>query len=316
VGPVDSGAADSGPDPGPDPTETTTDSPTEGPCVATVSSITPGDGTTSVLPDTTVLATFDAPTDHVDVAFAPAAAGSSRLADDKRSVSWTPSEPLQRGTAYTVSVAACAGSGSATFTVVPAPLADPVALGWRTWDLDLTGSAATWRSPALGPDLARSFRDHHLLVSTQFVDAYNIDLVAAWGVGEGAVLTQSTCSPPIDFIGADFVDTDPAFQVGSAHGEVVVQDVSLPLLEAGLYGVLTDDGATLVDATLTGLLDLAPLSPVLGGDPCALAEAFGDHCEPCPDGGTACVPVDVRVSSAPELSGVVVDPSPDLDCAD
>lgn len=291
-----------------------TDSGTDGPCVATVVGILPADTTTSVLPDTAIVATFDAPTDHVDVALAPTAAGSSRLADDKRSVTWTPSEPLARGTRYTVSVAACAGSASAAFTTIPPPLADAEALEWRTWDMDLTGDDATWTRPALGPELAGSFRDHHLLVTTQFVDARNIDVVAAWGVGEGLALAQSTCAEPLDFVGADFVDTDPAFVVGPVDTALVVDGLALPLLGLDLFGVLTDDGATLVDATLTGFLDLAPLAPMLGGDPCALAEAFGDTCEACPDGGSACLPLEVRVAAAPELVGVVVDPDLDLDC--
>lgn len=177
--------------------------------------------------------------------------------------------------------------------------------GWEgyTYDIDLAGDDVSWISPTAGPTFVSEIDTTHILLMVEAIGA-SLDTVAA--AGWGGTPAQYPCTSVIDFASVAFVSA-PDFTIGPMDALLAAGGGELPLYELTLTGSFDVDGAALEGITLTGLLDLRPLSEVYGMDLCEYLPFYGDSCVDCPDGEPQCVEIEVVDASAPWLPDLTLD---------
>jgi hypothetical protein len=207
------------------------------------------------------------------------AAGEVTWSNDRRTAWWRPTEPLLHGTRYTVEATVCDDARTATFTTAAAQV-DPVALAGSTWAVTL--DTLEWLAP---------------LSSDLLTDLFEVTAVQLQVVGPPEALRLSAtavsdrCLPTVDLGSLDLA-ANPSFSSGPARVEIDVGRARVIAEDIVLSGTFTADGQAVSDLGVSALLDLAALTPLIGGlDACIMSRALGEPCVPCSDGREACVPV-------------------------
>lgn len=261
---------------------TDTDAPSaDAACHARIVRLEPGNEVEGVDPTAEVSLTVDLPL-PVDAAWrleVVGAAGEAGWSNDRRTAWWRPTEPLAHGTRYTVEAAVCDDVRTTTFTTAAAHV-DPVLLAGTTWAVTL--DSLEWLAPASSDLLTNLFEV--TAVQLQVVGPPEALRLLATAVGD-------RCVPPIDLGPLDLA-ANPSFSSGPARMEVDVGRARVIAEGIVLSGTFTADGQAVSDLGVSALLDLAALTPLIGGlDACVMSRALGEPCVPCGDGRAACVPV-------------------------
>jgi hypothetical protein len=301
-------------------TDADTDSDTDADCTATIDEIVPLDGSVDVDVETDVTVTFTQAVTETDFSLTvDGVSGTTELAGDGLSATFTPDDPLEFETDYDVTASVCDDSASSTFRTAYAPI-DPEVLPDRVYALDY--STVTWESPAVAVFFQSQISIEYILTEIMAVDldAETLDASGAVGVDVQGTPRQAACYNVIQYGAIDFAD-NPAFRAGpnllsvpTAGGDLTIEDLLIT-------ATFNADATSLLDIDITGLLDTRPIDVMLGqneGDVCALASTFGDTCEACGDGEDFCLAVWMTADEAPYVAGVDIDetydPAQDSNC--
>lgn len=283
---------------------------TEEPCTATVTGLSPADGSVDVSIDTEVVATFSDPVTAADIAVR-GVNGTVTIADDGTSAIFTPDDLLDRDSTYVVTANVCSSTLTGSFTTVgEAPALD---LAGRTYDVELDGTDITWVKPSqeVGELLMTYVTTTSILIGVESADETTIDLVGAAGFDFHGELRQYPCTAAIDFDPASFA-ASPSFSVGPVDTSIGSSSMMVDVYGLGVDGAFAGDAESLEDVTITGSVDTRPIADSTGMDVCPLLSAlYGVSCGACPDGATACLELEVLDRSAPWRDAVTIDP--DLD---
>ena len=289
--------------------DTDSDSDADVPCEAEVISVTPEDGDQGVSPDATIVALFSAAVAEEDASLQLTGpdglvSGATALISEGLGLSFTPSAPLARDVEYTITAAVCEVEAVSAFTTVGDPVSDVTGY---TYDVNLAD--VTWNSPKSASLLIGSIETSHLLFMVESIDTTSglIDLVGAAG-WDDPTLEQYPCASPINFEPADFT-TNPAFGVGPADATLVVSGYDVNVWDLGMSGTFAEDGESLLDVQITGMLDVREFT-VGSVEACDAVTFLGDKCVACPnDGVEGCLEVDATMDAAFYAPGVSVDPT-------
>jgi hypothetical protein len=154
--------------------------------------------------------------------------------------------------------------------------------------------------------LVDSLDTNSLLFMVQYADTSRLDVVAAAGFDLGRNVAQYPCAEAIDFPEVPYTD-HPSFAVGPEDAALEADGIAFTIFDLYAEGVIADDGESVSDVVVTGLLDTRALSEVLGSDLCGLAAEFGDDCVACPDGEVVCLAMEIQDPSAPWREDVWID---------
>lgn len=158
-----------------------------------------------------------------------------------------------------------------------------------TFELDLAG--ATLSQPSGISSLVGSFLADPVLVEV-LATSPALDLRAAATDG----VNQERCQPTTDSTGNDF-SLAPVFSAPFDPLPIRSTGVPLPLDQAVLTGDYDASTQTMTNVSLTGVMDVSSLAPLVGSDPCLLLQTFGVTCVACPSGAVSCL--DIAMDAIP-----------------
>jgi hypothetical protein len=254
-------------------------------CTATIAATDPADGATVVPVDASITASFSAPIGPTD-AFeltVDGVTGTSALAGDGLSASFTPAAPLDPETAYTAHASVCGSAPVAfSFTTLP-PALDPVDLVGNTYGVPYAD--LEWITPTNADILQPNIEI--LLAQITGVDLVAETVSSVVGAGyldlDGDVTIE--CDAAVDSGTADF-SANPALSMGPADFVIPFGGIDIIIERFTLFTVVSADGATLDNTFISGRLDTRPLG---FGDCALLALIAGGTCVPCADGEDQCL---------------------------
>lgn len=218
-----------------------------------------------------------------------AIAGTTTLVDGGETIIFTPNEPLEPSTTYTVTLNYCRGASDLTFTTsdVGTPLPDVGILQNRTYALNLREARIV--EPAGVGSILGTYLTQDILVGIETVDNSKIQMIGAIGVEGASPPVQDYCTSSIPFPEADFA-AQPYFQIGPQTTTLAVAGLEIVIGDLEITGTFASDGSYFTGGTLGGTIDTRPLVPLLDpeGEPgsiCDLAASFGAVCGTCPEDG-------------------------------
>ena len=254
-------------------------------CNATVAVIDPAPAAADVPVDQVVTVTLDQaiqPTDPWSIELI-GVSGSSALAGDGMSVSFTPDADLARETSYTVEAEVCGNFATTSFTTLPAPLPASDIEG-RTYliafdELDIS-------QPVNSALLSTCLPVDFVAVEIDEVDEM-AGTMHAWGTTadseKGGV--EVSCGNAADAGTVDFAN-NPSFSMGPTTLTLAgpSNEPDIPVREFTLTGRFNADGTEILDVTVYALVDMTA-EP--GGVSCQFAAGLTNGtCLPCTVGAT------------------------------
>jgi hypothetical protein len=293
-------------------TDTDTDTDTDLPCVAEIEDLTPENGAVAVATDTVVVATFDDVVAEGDFTLAiDGVAGTTALAGDGMSATFTPDAALDTNTEYTVAWSVCSDSGETDFTTAGDPV-DGGSLVNNTYGVDF--AEVEFVEP---PGIEAFLGDitlEYLLLQVESYDAGSseLGLVGSIGVEDGGDVYQGACYEVIPFPSVDFT-ANPVFRAGpSTLGFDIGYGIVVTLESMYFQAAFSDDGSELQGITINGDVDTRPLDDLAGFDVCSTLVILGISCTPCAsDGATKCLYTELAADTAALVGTGVIDPSYD-----
>jgi hypothetical protein len=282
---------------------TTTETPTTAPCTAELLGLTPTDGTVGFPIAGSVVASFSASVVEGQYTVGiDGVTGTTVLAGDGLTATFTPDAPLAESTAYQATASACDSQLASSFETAGESV-DPTDLTGKTYGI-LFGNLTFTEPPQTVINLAESLAGldttFFLLVGVQDYDAANNSLIAAAATGYPyGVTIEPDCAAALGDIVADF-SQNPTFQFGPTDLAVPYGAYDTLNIESlDLQGTFSTDGAEIQNVLVTGRLDLRPT-----GVGCSVAAALGATCAPCADGVPECLVVDASATRAGEIVGL------------
>jgi Bacterial Ig-like domain len=277
------------------------DSPT--PCTATVTGLSPADGSTDVATDVQVIASFSETVTEVELSLTSdggPVAGSLSMAEDGLSATFVPDQLLDRDGDYALTATVCGSSLSSSFHTKAGLTVD---ITGKTYRINLQDSDLTWVKPSIGSFLVSYLLTKDVLFQVESVGGGRIDLVGAPGIDPGTGLRQYVCTPAINFVEASF-EAEPTFAVGPLDSTFSVGGYAVPAYNIEVKGNFAPDGTGSTNTTVTMLLDGGVISQAFGLEVCAMVP-----CVACPGGAPVCVEAEILDAWSPELAGVSIDPN-------
>lgn len=312
-----------------EPTDTDSEEPTETDtevtgCTAEVETIIPRDDAINVAVDSVIAVSFtEAVPSESDLSIAiDGVSGTTALASDGLSATFTPDADFATETEYEVEVEVCEDSASASFTTSAPPLDESDLVG-RTYVLDM--DEVTWEAPSLMALVAGDLALEFLMLEVLEYDETSAELSFAVAIGEsrGANVVQTDCYPVIDFSEVDF-SSNPNFVLGPQDITVPVDATTDATMEDFTFsGAFSSDGDALESIVIEALIDTEPFDAFvedkLGMTTCeASATFFGESCVACDEGDETCLETIVTADEATYDEHAEVDesydPETDTDC--
>lgn len=280
---------------------------TAAPCGVEISKTAPAAGNTNFYyrGDIRVTLTDADPTAEISV---DGVTGTSTLADDSKSLSFTPDAPLDPSTPYTFNVDYCGGNATVDFTTssLGGAIADPSSLSGNVYSLDLQADDVEIVIPAGVGSVLESYLEIALLLEVESADASTLSMFGALGQEDDGE-AQEFCDPTLPFPDADFTGA-PYFQLGPQTTTISAAGYDVEIRDLFISGTFASDGSYWGGGVLQGSVDTRPLVPLLedcdadGSTPetdddceegaiCELVEGFGVACEDCGDGSEFCLEI-------------------------
>ncbi len=287
--------------------EAHTDTPHSG-CVATLAEISPAEGDTNVSVTKIVTAWFTAPVEDDEWALSvDGVDGTSELAPDGMSATFTSDAAYDTETSYTAEVEVCDVGASHTFTTAPGPL-EASQFDGRTYAIDFDD--LVWAQPPEAGALAANLDAEWILFSVLDYDAPTeiIEMAGALGIDDGDDVIQDPCEEAFVFDPADF-SGNPVLEVGPAP--LTVDDYTI---HSSYFHVLfVEDGDAIEDIQISGQIDAAEQGLEAG---CDLGLVTCTNCTHDPS-NPYCVDVLLLADRGEWIDGLVFDPDvdPDSDAA-
>jgi hypothetical protein len=224
-------------------------------------------------------------------------------------VVFTPDEPLEPDTDYTVVFDYCHGAPEISFSTssLGAPVEDTSALVGRTYAIDFS-EGRFLEGDDIG-ELLSTFFGRSLLIQVLSYDEDGVDLRVA--VSRTGSTQQEPCRRTTDLEGMD-VSESPYFSFATDEFSFGAYEGELTFLDFAVDGTFAADGGSVGGVGFSLTLRVSELVPILGvGDEdelCELADQLGVACEVC--GGQTCVTVSADRIAGPaiEVDLVSLDP--------
>ena len=236
-----------------------------------------------------------------------AVSGTTNLAGDGLSATFTPDNLLAYLSDYSLTTTVCAVDSTTTFTTVE----EPADFTGTNYLVDMTGSDIVWSSPSSSiANLLWGYTTNTLLIyEVESFDGSNLDLIGAVGDTDGGN-HQYACLAPIDYPSVAY--TGGTYTVGPVDTMLAINGVSADLYSLTTVGSIASDGSEMTDVNVTGLVDIgAALSSA--GYSCQLLAALGVNCVACGNGSNTCIELDFVDPNAPADSLLNINPAfPDL----
>jgi len=276
-------------------------------CVAVVESLDPANGSASLLLDGVFTATFDGQVEETDpwsiavveALTGVAISGTSALAADGLSGTFTPDAELTWETEYEVTIEVCGSLQVGNVTTVRPPI-DPALTVGRVYGIPVAD--LQWVEPLVGELLVPTLEQ--FLLETRSYDPYadTLDLVVAAAYPGPPLLPECIGvmePPPADF------STNPRVAVGPGMlGYANVYDPAL-FEDFQVAVQFNADASELLDVRITGLWDPEQLLP---GLPCNVTSAvLMGSCVACNTAANGqCIVVDATLPMALERTDIDV----------
>jgi hypothetical protein len=221
--------------------------------------------------------------------------GSSALADDGLSATFTPDAELTPLTDYDVSGTVCDAPFNATFTTAEAissSAIEGVTYGLRYADLVYTEPAAL-TSTLTALDLSVDI-SHIVVQVLEAVDATETLNVAAGTAFDVEGTDTIDCEGVFVLNGVDY-SANPTFVLGPQAIDLPLsKETVLTLEDFRLEGTFSESGDRILDVEVTGAIDVRP-----AGVPCSLmAFLASGTCVACADGEQECLVASAFASEA------------------
>lgn len=225
--------------------------------------------------------------------------GATTTSEDGKTLTWTPSRPIDPMTDVSVTVDTCAGSSSLGFRTADmgGALDETVDLAATGFRVDL--ASGTILKPTTGSALLGFLSSQGTEVLLGMLPDAAGRLTYRVAVTTDGV--QDACSRTMDLAG-DTLDRG-WFGFGPAAAEFQVYDTQVILEDLAFGGALLPDGSGIEAAWLNGYVGVAALAVAYAdGDidqACTFFGGLGAPCEPCPSGQGECLAIEIE-----GLSGV------------
>jgi hypothetical protein len=267
-------------------------------CEAKVTTVSPGPEAVLVPVDAPVVMRFSAPLpDGQAWSLAlDGVVGRAELSADRQSAVFTPDAPLEPETTYTVVGSTCEDLVEQPFTPRGAAVTVDALLD-RSWAMD--PSEAEWLAPATASVFATLLDLPNFLLQ---VDASSgaPRLIGRFAADTGLGLLPVPCAPVLDFGVLDLSDS-PRFSTTQDVLQFRWLGLSIDLSALHLSGSFSHGGAGIAELSFSGLLDTRIVEAMTGVQAlCRQSAEFGQACEPCADGATACLQTFIVQHSASE----------------
>jgi len=237
--------------------------------------------------------------------------GKQSSRDDDRVVVYTPDDPLEPLTEYTVGLDYCRGAPEITFKTseLGLPLDDQIDLQGRTYALDL--SEVRFLAGEGLEEVAATLVSPTMLVGVYAVDEEGIHLRVAMPSDDDPEV-QDYCVRTVDLPVADFFD-EPFFSLSATDVSFGASSATVDLRRLDFTGTVSPDALWMGGGTFAAVLDTRDIAQIIvGSSPetlCAIADGLGVPCDLCPqDGQPWCVTLDVLDVTADWLPDVQIDP--------
>jgi len=276
-------------------------------CDTTIPATWPLDGETQAFHRADIEFTLSEPDDTAVVVADFDGVQSTR--NDGLTVVYTPTEPLEPDTAYTVGLDYCRGTASIDFTTseLGGDLEGELDLVGRVYAMDF-GGARYLSGDGVGQIITTFVGDYALL---QVIEAteHMLQMRVALAVSDGGDLVQDPCSTTADLPRADFNDL-PWFTHPIDDVVLDAFDVEMHLNDFTSSGTFAPGSDWIGGIALDVTLDTREAAQMLGlaaEDICTLAENVGLACEPCADGEPYCGTLEMRELDAEQVLVDVVE---------
>jgi len=288
-------------------------------CDITVLSMDPSDTASDLDLDTTVTATFSDPVTADDVRVEILGlTGTTTLAEDGLSATFTPDDALEPNLSYSAEAQVCGAVTQTTFTTLFLEV-DPSDLEGRVFGIPF--GRGTWTRPSdwntiaylVGIDtpdfllLEVTSSNGNELVLNAAVTGTNITEPAQAPCGEVATWTADFSANPSLDTGDD---TSMMFDL-PWYGDFLFQNLRVT-------ATLNEDGTALNDTVFHGILDTRALGLEGDSGPYEACDTGFIDCFPCADGAPSCTEVIIESGDGQLLDGFDLDesynPTNDPDC--
>lgn len=169
---------------------------------------------------------------------------------------------------------------------------------------------ATVTEPASLGAIITAYMTAPVMIGVESVSDTSLDLIGALGVEASDPAVQNTAVSTFDFPSATFDPQSPSFSAGPTDANLLVTGVPVPVYGLTITGTFAHDGSAIGEMTFSGLVDTAPIGPMLngGGGEDAVCEAagnFGVSCVPCPDERLLCLALTAEQITAMSGAGTI-----------
>lgn len=237
--------------------------------------------------------------------------GSSAV--DGSTITFTPDDSLAPSTGYTASLTYCGSETPVDISFTTSGLGEPLAdsVAGNTYAVNI--SSGTFVKPAgVGALIGDAFSNNILL---GIVDDSNDELLVRGAISLEGEYTQDVCTETLeDFPAADFSGA-PYFEIPEGDMTLSIMGFTATIYDLNVTGMFAADGSYFGGGELRGNLDARDLVDVIADlievesadDICGLVAGFGVACEPCSDGESYCLAVEV-VDLVAEETGTTLEP--------
>ncbi len=256
-------------------------------CEAKVITVSPGPEAVLVPVDAPVVMRFSAPLPEGQAwsLALDGVVGHAELSADRESAVFKPDAPLAPETTYTVVGSTCEDLVEQPFTTRGVAVAVDALLD-RGWAMD--PAQAEWVAPATASVFSTLLDLPNFLLQID-TSSGAPHLIGRFAADTGLGLLPVPCAPVLDFGTLDLSDS-PRFSTTQDMLQFRWLGLSIDLSALHLSGSFSQGGAGIAELSVSGLLDTRIVEALTGVAPlCPQSAAFGEACEPCPDGATACL---------------------------
>ena len=213
-----------------------------------------------------------------------------------RTIVFTPDEPLEPSTSYTVGLDYCYANADISFSTSSygMPIDPDVELEGRVFSLDLTSGDYTEGENA--GELLNALFTRHVLFELQDIEGNEVSALTAVSKKSDDPIEQDLCARTVPVSGID-MSAAPYFAVDFSELVFGAHDGELRFTNFAVDGSISSDGSRIGGIAFSATMAVDEMSRVLpdvGGVEalCAMAENLGIPCRTCPsDDFALCITV-------------------------
>jgi hypothetical protein len=261
------------------------DSPVDTPdCDIVISNTWPADGAVGVYNRDPIEFTLTSPAPNAQ--FVADFAGTQSVSADGLVITYTPDQPLEPQTRYTVALDYCYSTPEISFTTssLGEPLMDDVSMLGMAWVID-PSDGEYLEGAGLAGTMTAVF-DRALV--TEVINSSGSEMAWRLGISDELGQKQDECFRTIEVEDVDFSEA-PYFEFSAPEINIDAYDDELTFYDINMDGTISSDGEMLGGVRYSFTIDIAELVLVMNVSDtetlCEHAATLGSTCGPCPRGG-------------------------------